>query len=211
MLWREIDDKELADLDAGTSVLSLKEQVEGLRARLRRLETAQAIAEEQRQRCRANAVEEAKRRGGPYLFNRWRDWEGTPFDYGDVCAAIVEALTQEGVQAWLGDGTSIVTQMVEAGHTRAVKAETEREAALGKLDAAYVVETALRNHIRDLEATVDVLIQVLTDAKVGEHAWDCPANGRAGNLARCDCSHPESNPLALRVNAVLAAAKTLRK
>lgn len=190
MLGREITDAELVELDAGTSTLDPTEQVEGLRARVRRLERLDAIAEEQRRNSRERAVAEALVRGGPGVFNRWRNWDGTPFDYGEVCVAIVEALTQEGVQAWIGDGVSIVAQMVEAGHDRAVKAEKERE---------------------ELGVVIDGLVQVLTEANVGEHAWDCPANGKMERLASCDCGHPESSPLSVKARAALAAAKALRK
>lgn len=153
MLNREIDDLELKMLEAGEpTVLSEAEKVEGLIKRLCRVEAetskmieAASLINEQyslriqklekmrthdenmRKRNQDEAAEQALKRGGPYIFNRWRNWEGTPFDMSDVCAAICEALTQNGVIAWNGDGVSIVAQMVEAGHRRAEKAEKERD------------------------------------------------------------------------------------
>lgn len=156
MLHREIDDSELRILEAGEpSFLTPAEQVEGLIKRLRRVETehnnmidaASKINENyaariqhleklrvhddnMRKRNQAAAVEQALAHGGPYVFNRWRNWKGTPFDMQDVSVGICEALTQNGVIAWNGDGVSIVAQMVEAGHRRAEKAEKERDELL---------------------------------------------------------------------------------
>lgn len=210
MLGRELTDLELVEFDAGISTLTPAELLAGLRARVRRLEMEHARARDQSRHCRASAVEEAQRRGGPYLFNRWRDWSGTPFDSGEVTAAIVEALTQEGISAWNGDGVSLVTQMVEAGHARAVKAELERDEALGKLDAARVVEIAHLGRIEEMRQLIENLVTVLNEANIGEHAGDCPAKDKPALIALCDCSHPEQEPLTLKVKALLVVVEEMR-
>lgn len=163
MLHREIDDVELKLLESGEpTVLSEAEKVEGLIKRLHRveveseqlleaaskvnenyarriqeLEKLQKHTDGQRKRFIDEAAEQAAKRGGPHIFNRWRNWSGTPFDMSDVCAAICEALTTHGVIAWNGDGVSIVAQMVEAGHRRAEHAEKERDKYKGGVMAVH--------------------------------------------------------------------------
>lgn len=69
-------------------------------------------------RLRADAQAEAERRGftpSHTLHGKWYSPQclaDEQYDPGEVLAAIVHALTQEGISVWNGDGVSIVEQMV---------------------------------------------------------------------------------------------------
>lgn len=80
--------------------------------------------------------------------------------------------------------------------------------ALAERDEALAACTALEARYQQL---VDKLAAVVTEANVGEHAWDCPAHNNADKLSECDCGHPELKPLTLRANEVLTLVSHARK
>lgn len=86
---------------------------------------------------RPNVIAELKRRGftpaeelqigwdkDPSVVNLQYEWRKPDCrrDPSEIMLAILDALTQEGIDAWPGDATSIVEQIVRAQYERAEKA-----------------------------------------------------------------------------------------
>ncbi len=86
---------------------------------------------------------------------QWK-WRGAPpppdheDQPGEILAAIVDALTQEGVPAWPGDGTGIVEQMIHMQMEARASAEKERDAIKQRLEDVYVKDSMKTREINIL-------------------------------------------------------------
>ena len=122
----------------------LGKALEAARAEVERLTRIVAGGNEALRRARKASEDETRRLGYEpgALQMRWRGWgspppkSDTPNYWQELYGAICDALTQEGIVAWPGDGTGIVTQMIDAQVKAREKAEAENARLREALDIA---------------------------------------------------------------------------
>lgn len=106
----------------------LPARVRGLMMTLRASTPPTSPEWERLARHRKTALEAVEQLGAKpgELIQEYRDHQKPlKFDFSRAYAAVCEALTQEGIAAWCGDGTGIVIDMIHVQVQRAEKAEAE--------------------------------------------------------------------------------------
>ncbi len=138
-----------------------------------------------------------ERHGGKEWWPTYRedpDWGPTPdgLTENDALDAVMEALNQEGVDAWSGDGTGIVAQMLhqqyskrkalEARLSKMEELESERDmlrTVLDDTDKAELLE-GLEQSTKEaltLRERVEGLEKIIADERACEECWEGKACG----------------------------------
>lgn len=83
------------------------------------------------------------------VFDLWRNNPPAEWDDNEAVAAVLDALCNEGIRAWNGDGVGIVVQIIKAQYDRWQKADIEIAALKAQVDVIQrLVRKWRRNGIR---------------------------------------------------------------